>query len=240
MRTRMILPATLLLGAMPFAAEAHESTTVTAVVDKIVTQEQAEVQMLRRYSPLVETYIQTVKPDKDLGAVPDGDRYFLGRAELDKGVELEPLINDNGKHKLLLSVGRFFSSDFLPRGFLQMIYLDAEGFDRQHYKFTYAGQEFLGEVRCVIFDVDPLPGAGKGRFAGWKIRTTTSFASTAHLRALQPAAFILTLTAGVPTPRKMNGYRPLCIAKKATCSTASENIPLSRPSKPRRVSGAMS
>jgi hypothetical protein len=167
MRTRMILPATLLLGALPFAAQAHESsTTVTAVVDKIVAQEQAEVQMLRRYSPLVETYIQSVRPDKELGAVPDGDRYFLGRAELAKGVELEPLINDNGKRRLLLSVGRFFSSDFLPRGFLQMIYLDADGFDRQHYRFTYAGQEFLGEVRCVVFDVDPLPGAGKGRFAG--------------------------------------------------------------------------
>jgi hypothetical protein len=166
MRTRIILPATLLLGAMPFAANATESTAVTAIVDKIVTQEQVEVQMLRRYSPLVETYIQTVRPDKELGAVPDGDRYFLGRAELAKGVELEPLINDSGKHKLLLSVGRFFSSDFLPRGFLQMIYLDADGFDRQHYKFTYAGKEFLGEVRCVIFDVDPLPGAGKGRFAG--------------------------------------------------------------------------
>ena len=47
MRTRMILPAALLLGVVPFAAEARESTTVTAVVDKIVTQEQAEVQMLR-------------------------------------------------------------------------------------------------------------------------------------------------------------------------------------------------
>src|SRR3981081_566638 len=166
MRTRMILPATLLLGAIPFAAEAHDATTVTAVVDKIVTQEQAEVQMLRRYSPLVETYIQTVRPDKEHGAIPDGDRYFLGRAELANGVQLEPLINDSGKRKLLLSVGRFFSSDFLPRGFLQMIYLDADGFDLQHYKFTYAGKEFLGEVRCVIFDVDPLPGSGKGRFAG--------------------------------------------------------------------------
>ncbi|HXO62044.1 MAG TPA: M48 family metalloprotease [Candidatus Acidoferrales bacterium] len=166
MRTRMILPAALLLGVVPFAAEARESTTVTAVVDKIVTQEQAEVQMLRGYSPLVETYIQTVRPDKELGAVIDGDRYFLGRAELAKGVELEQLINDSGKRKLLLSVGRFFSSDFLPRGFLQMIYLDADGFDREHYKFAYAGQEFLGEVRCLIFDVDPLPGSGKGRFAG--------------------------------------------------------------------------
>lgn len=166
MRTRMILPATLLLGALPFAADAHDATTVTGAVDKIVAQEQAEVRMLRRYSPLVETYIQTVRPDRELGAVPDGDRYFLGRAELAKGVDLEPLINDSGKHKLLLSVGRFFSSDFLPRGFLQMIYLDVDGFDRQHYRFTYSGQEFLGEVRTMIFDVDPLPGAGKGRFAG--------------------------------------------------------------------------
>src|SRR6202162_4649821 len=166
MRTRIILPATLLLGAMPFSPEAREATTFTAVVDKIVTQEQAEVQMLRGYSPLVETYIQTVRPDKELGSVPDGDRYFLGRAELAKGVELEPLINDSGKRNLVLSVGRFFSSDFLPRGFLQMIYLDVDSFDRQHYKFTYGGQEFLGEVRCVVFDVDPLPGAGKGRFAG--------------------------------------------------------------------------
>jgi hypothetical protein len=166
MRTRMILPAALLLGVVPFATEARESTTVTAVVDKIVTQEQAEVQMLRGYSPLVETYIQTVRPDKELGAVIDGDRYFLGRAELAKGVELEQLINDSGKRKLLLSVGRFFSSDFLPRGFLQTIYLDADGFDKEHYKFAYAGQEFLGEVRCLIFDVDPLPGSGKGRFAG--------------------------------------------------------------------------
>lgn len=168
MRIRIMLAAVLLLGALPFAAEARDSSSasVTAVVDKIVTQEQAEVQMLRRYSPLVETYIQTVRPDKERGAVPDGDRYFLGRAELAKGVELRPLINDSGKRNLVLSVGRFFSSDFLPRGFLQMIYLDSENFDRQHYKFTYAGQEFLGEVRCVIFDVDPLPGAGKGRFAG--------------------------------------------------------------------------
>ena len=168
MRTRIMLPVVLLLGALPFAAGARESSsaTVTSVVDKIVNQEQAEVQMLRRYSPLVETYIQTVRPDKEHGAVPDGDRYFLGRAELAKGVELQPLVNDSGKRNLVLSVGRFFSSDFLPRGFLQMIYLDVDSFDRQHYKFTYGGQEFLGEVRCVVFDVDPLPGAGKGRFAG--------------------------------------------------------------------------
>jgi len=47
-----------------------------------------------------------------------------------------------------------------------MIYLDEQGFDRQRYKFAYAGREFLGDVRCLIFDVDPLPNTGKGRFSG--------------------------------------------------------------------------
>jgi len=103
---------------------------------------------------------------KRAGAVPNGDPYFLGRAELAKGVQLEPLINGTGKHKFLSSIGSFFGAEFLPRGFLQMIYLDQDGFDKQHYKFTYVGREFLGEVRCLTFDVDPLKNAGKGRFAG--------------------------------------------------------------------------
>jgi len=169
MRTHKILPVILTLGTMPLATMAQRPATVPQVVEKIVAQEQAEMNTIRRYSPLVETYIQTVRPDKTLGTVPDGDKYFLGRAELDKGVQLEPLIEGKGgnrKYKLLTSIGGFFSAEFLPRGFLQMIYLDEDGFDQQHYKFTYAGREFLGEVRCLIFDVDPLPDTGKGRFAG--------------------------------------------------------------------------
>lgn len=149
--------------------EAQELTAAQAA-DKIVAQEQAEVQELRQYSPLVETYIQMVRPDKELGAVPDGDRYFLGRAELAKGVDLQPLIANGAsastKQRLLSGLSGFFSAEFLPRGFLQMIYLDMDGFDRQHYQFKYAGREFLGDVRCLIFDVDPLPNTGKGRFAG--------------------------------------------------------------------------
>ncbi len=166
MRTFKILPAILALVAMPLGTAAEEPTTTAQVVDKIVAQERAEMNTIRRYSPLVETYIQMVRPDKALGAVPDSDKYFLGRAELDKGVQLEPLINGSGKHKFLTSIGNIFSAEFLPRGFLQMIYLDEDGFDRQHYKFSYSGREFLGEVRCLIFDVDPLPNTGKGRFAG--------------------------------------------------------------------------
>ncbi len=168
MRSLKILPAILVLGAMPVDAAAQQPTmTVNEVVDKIVRQEQTEVQLLRQYSPLVETYIQNIRPDKQAGIVPDGDKYFLGRAELAKGVELEPLDRDAGlKHKIFSGWANFFSTEFVPRGFLQMIYLDMNGFDRAHYKIEYLRREFLGEVRCLVFDVDPLPKSGKGRFVG--------------------------------------------------------------------------
>jgi hypothetical protein len=167
MRSLTILAVALALGAMPLSAAAQQPMNMTQMVDKIVAQEQAEVQSLRQYSPIAETYIQKLRPDKNLGAVPDGDKYFLGRAELAKGVEIEPLSGVNGmKRKMLDSLGDLFSTEFLPRGFLQMIYVDMNGFDRQHYKFDYVRREFLGEVRCLVFDVDPLPNGDKGRFVG--------------------------------------------------------------------------
>jgi hypothetical protein len=167
MRSLKTLPAALSLSVLALAANAQQPTKPSEVIDKILTQEQVEVQLLRQYSPLVETYIQFLRPDKELGAVPDGDKYFLGRAELAKGVELEGLDRDaDVKHKIFGGWGEFFSKEFVPRGFLQMIYLDVFGFDRAHYRLQYVRREFLGEVRCLVFDVDPLPKAGKGRFVG--------------------------------------------------------------------------
>ena len=69
---------------------------------------------------------------------------------------------------MLGGLGNMFSigMEYLPQGFLQMIYLDTNGFDKQHYKFDYVRREFLGEVRTLVFDVTPLAKAGKGRFSG--------------------------------------------------------------------------
>ncbi len=167
MRSFKILPAALVLATVPLAARAQQPPTLSEVIDKIVSQEQVEVQSLRQYSPLVETYIQNLRADKELGTVPDGDKYFLGRAVLANGVEVEPLDHDAGmKRKLFAGLSGFFSTEFVPRGFLQMIYLDMNDFDRGHYKIQYVRREFLGEVRCLVFDVDPLPKSGKGRFVG--------------------------------------------------------------------------
>ena len=114
MRSLKFLSVALAFGALPLTATAQQPTVLSEVVDKIVAQERAEVQLLRQYSPLVETYIQYLRPDKQLGAVPDGDKYFLGRAELAKGVELEPLNREAGMKQKLAALpnGRVWRIEF--------------------------------------------------------------------------------------------------------------------------------
>jgi hypothetical protein len=139
------------------------------VVDRVITNENRLNSQISKYQPLVETYIQNLKPDKDLGYTPAGDKYFLGRAQFTKGVELISLSDTGGKgKKIFTGIGNFFSfaMQYLPDGFLQMIFIDTNGFDKQHYKFDYVRREFLGEVRCLVFDVTPREKAGKGRFLG--------------------------------------------------------------------------
>jgi hypothetical protein len=162
-----ILLVALVLSTLPMATSAQQLTSPDEVAAKIVAQEQAGVQLLRQYTPLVETYIQYLRADNRAGSVPHGDKYFLGRDELAQGTELEPLDSTIGvNQKLFGGLGEFFSMESVPRGFLQMIYVDVNGFDRNHYRFAYARREFLGDVRCLVFDIDPLPKSGKGRFVG--------------------------------------------------------------------------
>jgi hypothetical protein len=158
-------------GAIASAAvpEQQQARTMDQVIDRVITNENRLDQQIRQYSPLVETYIQNLKPDKELGAVPAGDKYFLGRADFSKGVALVGLSDAESKGKKIFgSIGNFFSfaMQFLPDGFLQMIFIDTNGFDKQHYKFDYVRREFLGEVRCLVFDVTPQEKSGKGRFLG--------------------------------------------------------------------------
>jgi len=148
---------------------ADQPRTMDQVIDRVVANEQRLYNQMRNFSPLVETYIQNLKPDKDLGQVPAGDKYFLGRANFQKGVSLVPLNDTSSKGRRVVgSIGNFFSfaMQFLPDGFLQMIFIDTNGFDKQHYKFDYVRREFLGEVRCLVFDVTPTDKNNHGRFLG--------------------------------------------------------------------------
>src|SRR5579863_91243 len=161
----------LALCAVPSRAADDQTpgSALDQIVNKIIAREQVEINTFHKYTPLVETYIQTLKNDKADGWIPNGDSYFMGRAELAKGVDLETISEEGGvRHGLMSGFKGVFSFgvEFLPRGFLQMIYLDNTGIDRSRYSFDYVRREFLGEVRCLVFDVTPLPKSPKGSFVG--------------------------------------------------------------------------
>src|SRR5271170_6788072 len=143
-------------------------TTADQAIDLIIAREHDEISVIRQYSPIVETYVQDMKPDAEMGIVPVHDHYFLGQAELSKGI-IDTSMLDKKKSKVS-GFNPFShlegSSSAVPHGFMQMVFIDLEHFDRQHYQFTYVGREFLGEVRCAIFDVVPLPKSGKDSFNG--------------------------------------------------------------------------
>src|SRR5580693_10176491 len=122
-----VLGASGTIASAAAAPEPQQARTMDQVVDRVIANENRANQQIRQYSPLVETYIQNLKPDKDHGYVPASDKYFLGRVDFSKGVSLVPLTDTSSKGKKIIgSVGNFpsFAMKFLPDGFLQMIFID--------------------------------------------------------------------------------------------------------------------
>ena len=175
MRTLKFLVLAAVLYSAPLAAQQQQSLppvgALDQVVSKVATRETQEMAMIRQHAPLVETYIQKVRVSENDGTwVPDGDHYFIGRAEFSKGLDLKPLPapDESAPHRMVASLARFFDfgTEFLPLGFLQLIYLDNDGLSAQNYNFDYIHREFLGEVRTLVFDVTPKKKGAKGRFLG--------------------------------------------------------------------------
>jgi hypothetical protein len=142
-------------------------STMDQVVDRMVEREHDLVRMLQTRTPVVETYLQNLRLDPQLGPVPKDDRYFLGRMDLAESIDRRDFLKEASMEKHLLGgFTKLFKLEYQPLGFSWMIFADRTDFDRQHYDFRYVHREFLGEVRCLVFDVTPKKEAGKGRFLG--------------------------------------------------------------------------
>src|ERR1700683_1137913 len=154
-------------------AAAQQATVAASsfdqVVDRAVEREHFFMAQMKQLHPLLETYLQNLKEDKDLGApVPSSDVYFLGRLDMSEGTDdrtfTSPTTAGLGK-RMISKLSNVYSMKFLPLGFAQMVVLDQD-FQRKFYDFTFVRREFLGEVKCIVMDVAPKKDAGKGRFLG--------------------------------------------------------------------------
>ena len=181
--TFALVTTSLSAAAFPFGKKKPEvqvrklSPAQTALIDKAVVRENAVIKQLRTSSPLVETYIQNMKPDPVMGQVPEADTHFLGRVNWGKVIGDSTYAKDaRDEHK---GIGGFMKHSlgyvtglssalhlkYNEGGFVRLIVIDSTGFDRQHYTFQFVRNDFLGTVPTMVFDVSPNK-EGAGRFNG--------------------------------------------------------------------------
>jgi hypothetical protein len=155
----------------------HVELTVLApvsfdrMIDKVITREHSFIENIKQYHPLAETYIQNMQEDKEHNVKPVADTYFLGRLGLKETTNDEVFQKDKpGKFHRFLSPFEMleknaFTRHYLPAGFAGMAILDRD-LKKDNYYFTFVKQEFLGEVRCIVVDVQPREKAHQGSFVG--------------------------------------------------------------------------
>jgi len=136
------------------------------VMDRVVQREHFFVAQMRHMRPLVETYLQDLKTDRNGNDSVAKDSYFLGRLDMSDGPEDTSFVGQPGFGRRMLNrLTSVYAMRFLPLGFAQMVVLDTD-FQKKYYKFTFVRREFLGELRCLVVDVEPRADAGIGRFMG--------------------------------------------------------------------------
>lgn len=136
------------------------------VIDRVVEREHLLLAQMRNLRPIVETYLQNLKSDSAGNATPVNDQYFLGRLDMTDGPEDTSFVTPAGSGRSRLSkLTGVFSLRFQPLGFAQMVVPDTDLY-KKYYNFSFVRREFLGEVRCLVIDVQPKPEAPPGRFQG--------------------------------------------------------------------------
>jgi hypothetical protein len=136
------------------------------VMDRVIEKEHLFLAQMRHMRPMVETYLQDLKSDGNGNATPYKDQYFLGRLDMSDGPEDTSFVGQPGFGRRMANrLTGLYAMHFLPLGFAQMVVLDTD-FQKKYYDFTFVRREFLGEVRCLVIDVQPKESAPPGRFQG--------------------------------------------------------------------------
>ncbi|HEV2397024.1 MAG TPA: M48 family metalloprotease [Candidatus Sulfotelmatobacter sp.] len=153
-------------AAQPPQGLSGPALTLNEVLDHVVEREHYFMAQMRHMHPMVETYLQDLKNDSEGNASPVKDEYFLGRLDMTDGPEDVSFVGQPGfGHRMLAKLTGVYSLHYLPMGFAQMVVLDSD-FQKRYYKFNFVRREFLGEVRCLVIDVQPKEDDKTPRFLG--------------------------------------------------------------------------
>ncbi len=146
-------------------ATSPADAALNQIIDKVLAKEAETSLRMRALHPIVETYIQSLDKDDELTFHPAGDKYFIGKLDFNVEVREHSLLPKSGWAKTLSGkLQQLYSVKYLPAGFAQMLVVDGQ-FERKNYSFEYIRREFIGEIRCLVFDVEPKRGED-GSFKG--------------------------------------------------------------------------
>ncbi len=158
--------ATVTTSPTQSSEAAPPAATLNDVIDRVVQREHYFMAQMRHMHPMVETYLQNLKNDATGNPEPVKDEYFLGRLEMTDGAEDVSFVGQPGfGHRMMAKLTGLYSLHYLPMGFAQMVVLDTD-FQKKYYKFNFVRREFLGEIRCLVIDVQPRAGEKSVRFLG--------------------------------------------------------------------------
>ena len=162
-QTSATQPATTPPTDAQASAPSRQPVSFDQVITTMVQRERFFVAQIRHLHPLIETYIQDLKGSKDEPALA-GDHYFVGKLEISEGAG-ETTFKKDVHTSFMSKLTSLFQVNFLPLGFAQMVLLDTD-FQAQNYNFVFVRREFLGQVRCLVIDVQPKAKSANGKFMG--------------------------------------------------------------------------
>lgn len=191
MTIALLAAGSLSAAAFPFGSKKKPDDQIfrkltpaqDALVNKTIAHELVVNKALRERSPLVDTYIQNMKPDPVMVQAPESDWHTLGRVNFGKVIgnnvyETNPKKPEKGskmgfmKHSLgyITGLSASLHMRWNEAGFVRMIVIDSDGpngsgFNRENYEFHFVRNEFLGTVPTMVIDVQPIKKHA-GRFFG--------------------------------------------------------------------------
>ena len=114
-----------------------------------------------------------------MGQTPDSDVHFLGRVNFGHIIGDTSYANGEssdskgGKLGVLKHSLSYFTNlsgalhlTYHEAGFVQMLLVDSNSYNRATYQFSFVRNDFLGTIPTVVFDVSPIKHNATGRFAG--------------------------------------------------------------------------
>jgi hypothetical protein len=187
LRKIMMLGVTVLLTVPASQAKNTRGTVGTPIpltpqqqrlVQESIAREKTVIKQIQKSTPIVQTYIQDMRPDVKMYSIPVADQFMIGRVDFAKAFtadeyNMRSYTSHGEQHghwfsgslNFMSGLTKAFHLENSPTGFMAMMFVDPTGFDQQHYTFEFVRREFLGSVRTWVFDVRPRQ-KGPGRFFG--------------------------------------------------------------------------